>query len=139
MRGRQLLERRSKFLRQIGQGVPLNETVNSLSVEYEVSQRALYQDWQHRSKWANQIVGLDDPDSFVMELIDFLKWLRQRSVLEVLQGDSSANRIGAIRTAISVIQQLFTIAEATGKVQKVPAELHQDITLRWLNGANPDG
>jgi hypothetical protein len=104
------------MLRQIGQGVPLNETVNSLSIEYEVTENALYQDWKNRKRWTSDIVRLDDPDSFIMELMDFLNWLRQRSALEVLQGDSTSNRVGAIRTGIDVVRTLFSIAQASGKI-----------------------
>ena len=133
MRGRQLLERRGKMLRQVGQGVSLNETVDVLSREYEISENALYKDWQNRNKWASDIVGLDDPDSFVMEIVDFLKWLRQRSTLEVLQGDSTANRIGAIRTAVDVIKTLYTIAQASGKIKKPEGLIERDISVSAWN------
>ena len=141
MRGRALLERRSKMLRQIGLGVELSIVVSDFSREYGVTQNAIYKDWEQREKWAGDVAQLEDPEAMVAELIHFLKWLKRRSVLEVLKGDSSSNRIGAIKTAESIASRIFDIARATGKIATVADQVEHKGTIiitGWSLGTTDD-
>lgn len=122
-------ERRVEMLRLRAQGVQLSQVVKQLSVKHSVTIQALYTDWSKRARWGPRLIGLDDSESMIVDLQTFLNWLKEKTVLEILSGDSSSNRIGAIRTAKDIAKDIYVIAKDTGKIGKVPEAY--DILIRW--------
>ena len=144
--GRQIDERRADLLQQRVLGVELKDIVKALSAKYECSPKTIYQDWRLRRKWGPRLVGLEDGDSLTIDIVALLNWLKRRAVMEVLQGDNSAARIGAIKAVKDVAKDIYDIAKETGKIKIVPEEMKLKLEMSGLGkspfmkgGGNGDG
>jgi hypothetical protein len=92
-----LLERRQKLLKMRSMGVSLAEAVKDLAERFDVSTRAVYYDWRDRKKWIEVVLGIEDPETFFLDLVANHGELYRLASLEYLKGDNSAARIGALR------------------------------------------
>ena len=111
--------RRMELLTQRALGVPLRDIVEDLARKHKVAEKTIYSDWRIRKKWGPKLLEIDDGDNATLSIHTLLEWLKRRSVTEVLQGDNSAARIGAIKTAESIAMDLYDIFKDTGKIQTV--------------------
>ena len=125
-------QRRIELMQQRALGVDLNILVQTLSVKYNRSAKTVYNDWRTRRKWAPKLLGLEDGESIIVDIVTLLNWLKRRGVMEVLQGDSSSNRIGAIKAVKDIVMNLYDIVSSTGLVKlsprKVDVKISHDIT-----------
>ena len=129
-------QRRAELIEQRALGVEMREIVRSLSGKYECNPKCIYDDWRERRKWAPKIIGLEDGESLTVDIVTLLNWLKRRAVMEVLQGDNSAAKIGAIKTVRDVAMGIYEIAKDTGKIQVVPAEMKLKLEMSGL-GKSP--
>jgi hypothetical protein len=126
------------MLREKALGVDLVDIVQRFSVQYEVSEKAIYQDWERRAKWANEVVELDDPEGFVAELHDILNWVKRRAVLTALQAEQESSKLGAFKLLLDIVKTHFTIAQATGKIKTVEGLDDRDILVSAWNLGTAD-
>ena len=131
-------ERRVELIQQRALGVELKDIVKSLAAKYKCSPKTIYHDWRRRRLWAPGLLGMDDGETLTIDIVSLLEWLRKRAVLEVLQGDNSNARIGAIKAARDVLHDLYDIAKDTGKIKITPEEMKLRVELSGL-GKNPLG
>ena len=134
--GRPIDERRAELIQQRVLGVELRDIVKALSAKYRCSPKTIYQDWRLRRKWGPRLVGMEDGDSLTVDIVALLNWLKRRAVMEVMQGDNSAARIGAIKAVKDVARDIYDIAKETGKIKIVPEEMKLRLELSGL-GKSP--
>jgi len=93
----QLLKRRREMLTLSSSGMHLSDFVKELALKYDVSTRAIYYDYKHRSNWIEGLLDIGDPSVFFYELIETHRDIRKKTVKEYLTGDNSSARIGALK------------------------------------------
>lgn len=60
---RLLFERRQKMVKYIAQGIQLRAVMKQLSMDYNVSESTLWQDWYRRDRWLPLMLQLDPEDA----------------------------------------------------------------------------
>ena len=75
----------------------LSDTVEHLSLKYQVTRSAIYKDWANRGRWLDTVIGIDNPTVFFKELVAAHLEVKRLAMKEYLTGDNSAARIGALR------------------------------------------
>jgi len=122
---RQTFERRLELLRLEGNGLQPSEIVKELSVKYGVSSRAVYADFETRSRW--QLL-MNETKEALFKIRNRHEQLYRKAVVAYMQAKSDRARIAAL----NLMRQInFDIAELTGaKSQKPNLE---ETFIRWAD------
>lgn len=124
-------ERRTKMLRYLAKGVPLRSIVEDFMKEYNVSERAVYKDFEKMSVWGPQVLQLQD-DTILYELVGGLKQIIPNAWREYISGDNTSARVGALKLAKETYLDLIKVLQSIGRIQKEPeqSEVRKAIIVR---------
>jgi hypothetical protein len=76
-------ERREKLLELRFKGFPMNEIVTTLAKEHQVTENAVYMDWNRRDTWIKEVAGFTDLDSELYESLGHIKKARNKALLMI--------------------------------------------------------
>lgn len=91
-----LLERRSELAKYLSKGISLSDAASALAEKYKTSSRSLYRDWQSHTKWMPILLGLQDKETFLLEIFSNHKEIYRLAAREYLSADNSSSKIGAL-------------------------------------------
>jgi len=120
---RALLERRTKMLRLSLTGVPLRLVIDSLSKEYDVKEKLLYNDWERRNIWIPQVVQLNDP-TLLHKLLEGAKAVLPKAWLLLEDSENEFVKLGALKLIKDTNLEVLEILQSIGAIEKKPSELN---------------
>lgn len=125
---KELLERRTKMLRDKGRGVSLKVLVESLSKKYGIAEKTIYNDWAKRSEWAPQISQRSDPNMLDEQFAGLKQILAAAWALSI-SADNDSAKVGALRLAQDTHLKIIDLQQSLGIVEKKPIEMQQKIIV----------
>ena len=119
------IQRRLELLKLEGNGLEPSEIVKELSVKYEVTQRAVYLDFETRKNWQPP---LQETNEAVMKVRNRHEQLYRKAAVTYMQAKSDHARIAALH----LMRQInFDIAELTGAKSQKPTL--EETFIRWAD------
>jgi hypothetical protein len=118
------IERRLEILKLEGNGLEPSEIVKELSVKYGVTERAVYKDFETRSKW--QPI-LQETKKALLKIHNRHEQLYRKAVVTYMQAKSDKDRL----IALNLMRQIdVDLAQLLGA--KVQDEVDdQEIRIKW--------
>ena len=118
------IERRLEILKLEGNGLEPSEIVKELSVKYGITKRAVYKDFETRSKWQPK---LQEMKKALLKIHNRHEQLYRKAVVTYMQAKSDRARL----TALNLMRQInVDLAQLLGA--KVQGDLeNQEIRIRW--------
>lgn len=118
------LERRLEILKLEGNGLEPCEIVKELSVKYGITERAVYKDFETRSRWQPQ---LQDLKKTLLKVRNRHEQLYRKAVVAYMQAKSDHARIAALNLMRQVNCDLAEMAGA-----KIQGEAEtEEISIKW--------
>jgi hypothetical protein len=136
---RELLERRTKMLRQHIMGVSLKNIIEALKEEYDVQEHALYQDWERRDQWIPQVLQLNDP-TLLHRLIEGMRLVIPKCWVIAETSKNPFARLRALQIIKDTNLHLVEVLQAVGLVEKRPIQVDQRLIMikgKWWESRSP--
>jgi len=109
------------MLRQLFCGLDLVDVVKDLASRYHVTPRAIYRDHAIRKEWMPSLLGLEDPDVFLMDLLASHQELRIQALEAFVDADNSSSRVGALRLVRDLNLDLYQLVTGRTILKRVEA------------------
>lgn len=110
------VERRLEILNMEGSGFSKAEIVKELSVKGDVSERAVYKDFERRDKWQPLLTA----DKQVHRIINLYEQIYRKAALKYLSSKNENVQLGALKIMFETVKQLeeiLVLPELVGRLK----------------------
>ena len=114
-----LLKRRVEMLDAVSSGLHPAAVVAQLAEKYDVSERALWSDWQRREKWVPVLLGLERFAEFTDVVGEKLSAVERATWSICLKASNDNARVGALRTVLEALEIRRDIVQAREVVERL--------------------
>ena len=120
-----ILKRRAEMLDAVSTGLHPSAVVTQLAEKYGVTERALWSDWQRRSKWVPVLLNLEKYAGFAEIVEQKLNAVQKAAWSIYLKASNDSARVGALRTVLEAlgihrdIVQTKDIIERLGRLEEI--------------------
>ncbi len=99
-----VFKRRVEMLDAISTGLHPTIVVSQIAEKYGVSERALWSDWERRSKWVPVLLELEKYASFIDILGQKLNAVQKAAWSIYLKASNDNARVGALKTVLESLE-----------------------------------
>jgi len=120
-----ILKRRAEMLDAVSTGLHPSAVVAQLAEKYDVTERALWSDWQRREKWVPVLLSLEKYAGFAEMIEQKLNAVQKAAWSIYLKAGNESARVGALRTVLEAlgihrdIVQTRDVIERLGKLEEI--------------------
>lgn len=115
-----MTERRLELLKMEGTGFNRNEIVKQLSEKFQCTERAVYYDFQHRTRWQPALQQLKDNDKILMKIINRYEQIYRKASFKALTTENESVHLGALKVMLeanSKISEAMLIPELAARME----------------------
>jgi len=113
------------MLDAVSTGLHPSAVVAQLAEKYDVTERALWSDWQRREKWVPVLLGLEKYAGFAEMVEQKLNAVQKAAWSIYLKAGNESARVGALRTVLEAlgihrdIVQTRDVIERLGRLEEI--------------------
>lgn len=102
-----------------GTGFNQNEIVKQLSEKYQCTPRAVYYDFQHRTKWQPILQQLKDNDKILMKVLNRYEQIYRKASFKFLSSENESVQMGALKVMLETNNRLCETTIIPGLFQEI--------------------
>jgi len=111
-RGNPMVEERQKeLLRLTLKGNKPSDAVSDISEKFDVTERTVWEDWNNRNEWLQNIITLQESDKLLRSLLFEMRVVREELWKTYEEADNSNARVGALRALQKNIKSVSDVLE----------------------------
>jgi len=109
-----------ELLKMEGIGFSRSEIVTELSEEFQVTDRTVYRDYEHRDQWQPHVQTLD-PERSLLQILNRYEQIYKRAAFIALQTENDSAKIGAFNIMLKANEKLAETMLLPGIMQDLKA------------------
>jgi len=114
-----ILRRRAEMLDAVSTGLHPSVVITQLAAKYEVSERALWSDWQRREKWVPMLLNLEKYAGFTEMIEQKLNAVQKAAWSIYLKASNDNARVGALRAVLNALEIHTDIVQTQGIIDRL--------------------
>lgn len=139
----ELFKRRQRMLRLLAVGFSLSAIVQTLSVEFHVSEWVIYKDHKRMKTWVHAFEQDEALASILRARLDFLNreamgLITEYSDVKPLNAKDKFVKIGALNTSLKITVEQIKLAQELGLVERKPEVIQSAVSLAMPFEASPE-
>lgn len=107
------------MLDAVSTGLRPSAVIGQLAGKYGVSERALWSDWQRRSKWVPLLLDLEKYAGFAEMIGQKLNAVQKAAWSIYLKASNDNARVGALRTVLEALEFRRDIVQTEGILERL--------------------
>jgi len=105
-----------------------------LAKKYEVSERALWSDWQRRERWVPMLLSLEKYAGFTEMIEQKLNAVQKAAWSIYLKASNDNARVGALRTVLDALEIHTDIVQTQGIIDRLERLEEKTRKQRMVSG-----
>jgi Mor family transcriptional regulator len=123
-------ERRKKMLKFHFRGIPATEWVSQLAQKYDVSERAIWEDWRRRKDWLGKVFELADMAYEINMNMAELSNVKEEAWRTYYGTENAQGKAAALKIILRAIRDKIEILQSLGEVRREPLKSEVGLKIK---------